>query len=135
MKHLFCQVITIYYYMLLFSQYCHLSSVPPNVLDAESSPSTVTVRENYNASLICKAEGTPDPKITWRREDNKKIIIKRKKNAGKKGIFNATSLSKMLNIEFQRKERWWEKFWTLFAFPGQRWGHICVLPRMVFLPL
>ena len=31
-----------------------------------------------------QAEGTPEPKITWRREDNKKIIIKRKKNASKK---------------------------------------------------
>jgi len=58
--------------------------VPPNIIDSESSLSTVTVRENHNASLICKAEGTPTPRITWRREDNKKIIIKRKKNAGKK---------------------------------------------------
>ena len=36
-------------------------------------------------SFIFQAEGTPTPRITWRREDNKKIIIKRKKNAGKKG--------------------------------------------------
>ena len=59
--------------------------VPPNIIDEESSPSSVTIRENHNASLQCSAEGTPKPTITWRREDQKKIILKRKKNAGKKG--------------------------------------------------
>lgn len=58
--------------------------VPPNIVDAESSPSSVSVRENHNASLICKAEGTPQPKIKWTREDKKPIIIKRKKKEGKK---------------------------------------------------
>jgi hypothetical protein len=51
----------------------------------DSSPSTVSVRENHNATLICKAEGTPQPTITWRREDNQNIILKRKKKEGKKG--------------------------------------------------
>ena len=60
--------------------------VPPNIIDEESSPSSVTIRENHNASLQCTAEGTPKPTITWRREDGKKIIIKKKKNAGKKGM-------------------------------------------------
>lgn len=59
--------------------------VPPNIIDIESSPSTVSVRENHNASLICKGEGTPLPKIKWQREDKKAIIIKRKKKEGKKG--------------------------------------------------
>ena len=63
----------------------YLYLVPPNILDEESSPSSVTIRENHNASLQCNAEGTPQPRITWRREDGKKIIIKKKKNAGKKG--------------------------------------------------
>jgi len=58
--------------------------VPPEIIDAESSPSTLNIRENYNASLICKATGTPAPKITWKREDGKKIVIKRKKNNGRK---------------------------------------------------
>ena len=54
-------------------------------MDLDSSPSTVSVRENHNATLICKAEGTPQPTITWRREDNQNIILKRKKKEGKKG--------------------------------------------------
>ena len=63
----------------------HFFSVPPEIIDAESSTSTVNIRENYNASLICKATGTPEPEITWKREDGRKIVIKRKKNNGKKG--------------------------------------------------
>ena len=62
-----------------------LFSVPPEIIDAESSTSTVNIRENYNASLICKATGTPEPEITWKREDGRKIVIKRKKHNGKKG--------------------------------------------------
>ena len=77
--------------LLFFSQYIKLCidwyffSVPPEIIDAESSTSTVNIRENYNASLICKATGTPEPEITWKREDGRKIVIKRKKNNGKKG--------------------------------------------------
>lgn len=54
-------------------------SVPPNVLDAESTQSTVAIRENQNISLTCKAEGFPTPKITWRREDGQSISVDRRK--------------------------------------------------------
>jgi len=42
------------------------------------------IRENYNASLTCKASGIPDPEIIWKREDGRKIILKRKKKEGKR---------------------------------------------------
>merc|ERR1712141_181127 len=58
--------------------------VPPEIIDAESSPSTVNIRENYNASLTCKASGIPEPEIIWKREDSRKIILKRKKKEGKR---------------------------------------------------
>jgi neurotrimin len=54
-------------------------SVPPNIIDEDSSTSAVAVRENQNISLVCKAEGFPTPKIMWRREDNQPITLDRKK--------------------------------------------------------
>jgi len=48
--------------------------VPPTIIDEESSPSTVSVREKHNASLICKSHGVPQPNITWRREDGRPIF-------------------------------------------------------------
>ncbi|XP_046399090.1 lachesin-like isoform X1 [Ischnura elegans] len=52
--------------------------VPPNILDVESSQSTVAVRENQNITLVCKADGVPAPKIMWRREDGQEISIDRR---------------------------------------------------------
>ena len=51
--------------------------------------------------MQCSAEGTPKPTITWRREDQKKIILKRKKNAGKKG----KSDFKILRIQLTNKDK------------------------------
>jgi len=59
-------------------------AVPPNIIDEESSPSSVSIRENQNLSLTCKAEGSPTPKISWKREDGINIATDRKK----KGIIN-----------------------------------------------
>jgi len=59
-------------------------AVPPNIIDEESSPSSVSIRENQNLSLTCKAEGSPTPKISWKREDGINIGTDRKK----KGIFH-----------------------------------------------
>lgn len=41
--------------------------VPPNILDIESTPSSVAVRENQNINMTCRADGFPTPKIIWRR--------------------------------------------------------------------
>jgi len=60
-------------------------SVPPNIIDEESSTSSVSIRENQNLSLTCKAEGSPTPKISWKREDGINISTDRKK----KGIFHS----------------------------------------------
>ncbi|KAJ3623040.1 hypothetical protein MTP99_019298 [Tenebrio molitor] len=53
--------------------------VPPNIIDAESTQSTVAIRENQNISLTCKADGFPTPKIKWRREDGQGISVERRK--------------------------------------------------------
>ncbi|KAG8229075.1 hypothetical protein J437_LFUL005709 [Ladona fulva] len=56
-----------------------VGDVPPNILDEESTQSTVAVRENQNITLVCKADGFPAPKIMWRREDGQGITIDRRK--------------------------------------------------------
>jgi len=53
--------------------------VPPNIIDEESTTSSVAVREHQNLTLTCKAKGFPAPKITWRREDSQPISIDRRK--------------------------------------------------------
>ncbi|XP_022920985.1 neurotrimin-like isoform X2 [Onthophagus taurus] len=48
--------------------------VPPNIDDSLSS-SDVIVREGANETLTCKATGSPQPSVKWKRDDNTKIII------------------------------------------------------------
>lgn len=56
-----------------------MREVPPNILDIESTPSSVAVRENQNINMTCRADGFPTPKIIWRREDGQSITVERKK--------------------------------------------------------
>ena len=47
-----------YTYSTLSTTALHCTpTVPPTILDEESSPSTVSIREKHNASLICKSHG------------------------------------------------------------------------------
>lgn len=55
------------------------NTVPPDILDDESTLSSVAVRENQNLTLTCKAGGFPEPKIMWKREDGNEIVLDRKK--------------------------------------------------------
>ncbi|XP_053958518.1 lachesin [Anastrepha ludens] len=48
--------------------------VPPNIDDALTS-SDVIVREGDNVTLRCKAKGSPEPSIRWKRDDGNKIVI------------------------------------------------------------
>ncbi|KAF5299032.1 hypothetical protein FQR65_LT09495, partial [Abscondita terminalis] len=48
--------------------------VPPNIDDSFSS-SDVIVREGANETLTCRATGSPQPSVKWKRDDNSKISI------------------------------------------------------------
>nr|XP_016942904.2 lachesin-like [Drosophila suzukii] len=52
----------------------HVSPVPPNIDDALSS-SDIIVREGENVTLRCKAKGSPEPTIKWKRDDGDKIVV------------------------------------------------------------
>ncbi|XP_055375123.1 lachesin isoform X2 [Condylostylus longicornis] len=50
--------------------------VPPDIVNEESS-ADLAVQEGEDATLTCKATGNPLPRITWRREDNDVILIRK----------------------------------------------------------
>ncbi|XKL66900.1 hypothetical protein PGB90_010320 [Kerria lacca] len=66
--------------------------VPPNILDEESTLSSVAIREHQNLTLTCKATGFPEPKIIWKREDANEIVLDRKKKVAVL-IYNGKNLT------------------------------------------
>ncbi|XP_020290107.1 lachesin-like isoform X2 [Pseudomyrmex gracilis] len=64
--------------------------VPPNIVDALSTESTVAVREHQNVTLTCKADGYPPPTLMWKREDGELITISKHKKVNK---FNGEQLN------------------------------------------
>lgn len=81
-----------------------LFTVPPNILDEESTQSAVAVRENQNITLTCKADGFPSPKIMWRREDGQGITIDRRKKGKCELLFPFTSPKRQLRCAKTRPQ-------------------------------
>ncbi|KAH6938249.1 hypothetical protein HPB50_008296 [Hyalomma asiaticum] len=61
------------------SQIGYLNVVVPPKIDEENTSSDTEVREGGEAALKCVAKGTPEPEITWRREDDQEIAFGREK--------------------------------------------------------
>lgn len=82
---------------------CCLFAVPPNILDIESTPSSVAVRENQNINMTCRADGFPAPKIIWRREDGEEIAVEKKKKGNLKIISFVEENKKKVNNVYIKK--------------------------------
>ena len=46
--------------------------MPPTIIDSRTSPDIV-VKEGRSVNFTCEALGSPEPRIMWKREDNKMI--------------------------------------------------------------
>lgn len=100
-------------FLMSFYPFAHfpLLTVPPNILDIESTPSSVAVRENQNINMTCRADGFPTPKIIWRREDGEEIAVEKKK----KGmlwwvrVFDTRCASKVVDPEANKTVK---KIWS-----------------------
>jgi hypothetical protein len=49
--------------------------VPPDILNDES-PDAGIAPENGSVRLRCKGTGIPEPNVTWKREDNRNIMLR-----------------------------------------------------------
>ncbi|XP_054933250.1 lachesin-like isoform X3 [Dermacentor andersoni] len=78
------------------SQIGYLNVVVPPKIDEENTSSDTEVREGGEAALKCVAKGTPEPEITWRREDDQEIAFGREKVPSVKGTWlNITKVSRL----------------------------------------
>lgn len=59
--------------------------VPPEIVDNATSGET-TVEEGNSVTLTCKARGFPQPVVSWKREENTRIVLRDQGN--KKGEGN-----------------------------------------------
>ncbi|XP_048514417.1 lachesin-like [Athalia rosae] len=50
--------------------------VAPDILTSGTSEGEVSVSEGDNATLSCKASGRPTPKVLWRSEKNKNMLVR-----------------------------------------------------------
>ncbi|KAI5708477.1 hypothetical protein M8J77_023403 [Diaphorina citri] len=50
-------------------------TIPPDIMD-DDPPDGYMVMEGDSITLRCRATGIPEPKVEWRREDNKNIVLR-----------------------------------------------------------
>ncbi|KAL2717689.1 lachesin-like isoform X1 [Vespula squamosa] len=50
--------------------------IPPDIMDLDDSTDLLTAMENNDLRLRCRATGTPEPTVTWKREDGQEIVLR-----------------------------------------------------------
>ncbi|XP_969457.2 lachesin [Tribolium castaneum] len=68
-----CQINTS---VMKIQQGCLDVYVPPDIINDDTS-GDLSVSEGENATLWCRATGHPTPRIAWKREDSKPIILRK----------------------------------------------------------
>ncbi|XP_055939708.1 neurotrimin-like isoform X1 [Argiope bruennichi] len=87
-----CQINTV----KMMKQVGYLEVVVPPYLDEELTSSDTDVREGTDVSLRCVAKGSPEPDVTWRREDGQEISIGKSKVTNVRGSYlNITKVSRL----------------------------------------
>lgn len=61
--------------------------IPPDFISEETS-SDVMVPEGGTARISCRAQGMPEPRIMWRREDGADIVLRDPHGGKTKGRTN-----------------------------------------------
>lgn len=50
--------------------------IPPDIMDLDDTADLLTTKENGDLRLRCRATGTPEPVVIWRREDGRNITLR-----------------------------------------------------------
>lgn len=83
-------------------------TVPPDIINEESS-ADISVQEGEDAALVCRATGHPQPRVTWRREDNDYILMRK---PGSRELVKGESLWKIIFISH------WQRHMINWLFYG-----------------
>lgn len=65
----------------------------------------MAIREHQNITLSCKAEGFPEPRITWRREDGREFAVDRRKKGKVNNESFRNSTIQIYRIEISHCEK------------------------------
>ncbi|XP_013190184.1 protein amalgam-like [Amyelois transitella] len=84
--------------MITQTHHLHIA-VPPDIVSGSNGE--VMVREGDNVSLHCDAAGTPQPTITWRREDSMEFKVKGQNVSKWSGVWlNLTTVMRHIDGAF-----------------------------------
>lgn len=107
-------------------------SVPPNIDDSLSS-SDVIVREGSNITLKCRAHGSPQPTIKWKRDDNSKININKSLSGERVSYRTFNFLCTLIEFRFlSQSSNGTRKCWKSPEYRVWTWERTCASHKTQF---